>query len=136
MAEASAKFWSVQIVTAPGDGVEPAALLTVGAAEVGANFHRNFAAIASYLRCTACATRLSSQAASASFSSVAPLQYLFNVPEGFSRLALEHKCRPRGSLRSLFGLSLQPSATVGLPKQPCGYFEDLHALASMHPSNA
>lgn len=35
-------------------------------------------------------------------SYVAPSQYLFNVPEGFSRLALEHRERPGAGLRAVF----------------------------------
>ncbi|KAK9814930.1 hypothetical protein WJX73_002299 [Symbiochloris irregularis] len=41
-------------------------------------------------------------------------QYLFNVPEAFSRLALEHKCRPKGSLRAVFALGAGTAATGGL----------------------
>lgn len=53
----------VQLITAPGDGISPALLLTVGHRLKG--------------------------------------QYLFNVPEGFSRLVLEHKIRPTLNLRAV-----------------------------------
>lgn len=49
------------LITAPGDGVGPAVLLSLPGA--GA-------------------------------ASGASAQYLFNVPEGFARLVLEHKVRP------------------------------------------
>ncbi len=41
------------------------------------------------------------------------MQYLFNATEGFSRLVLEHKCRPF----AIFEQSLQPTAdTLGKPQ--------------------
>ena len=52
------------LITAPGDGLGPAILLTLG-------------------------TRLKAQ-------------YLFNIPEGFSRFVLEHKIRPGLGLRAAF----------------------------------
>lgn len=55
-----------QLITAPGDGVAPAILLSLpggGGSGGGA-------------------------------LGPPPAQYLFNVPEGFSRLVLEHKLRP------------------------------------------
>jgi ribonuclease Z len=56
----------VQLITAPGDGVAPAVLLSLPSGG-GSN------------------------------GALAPAaQYLFNVPEGFSRLVLEHKLRPGG----------------------------------------
>ena len=57
------------VVTAPGDGVAPALLLSLPGGGSGA-----------------------SGGGSAAMGQAA--QYLFNVPEGFSRLALEHKLRP------------------------------------------
>lgn len=57
------------LVTAPGDGVAPAVLLSLPAANA---------------------------AASAAGGGPPPAQYLFNVPEGFSRLVLEHRLRPGG----------------------------------------
>eukprot|EP01018_Ginkgo_biloba_P007858 Gb_33261 [translate_table: standard] len=41
-------------------------------------------------------------------------QYLFNVPEGFSRLVLEHKLRPSARLASVFLTSLRPQCAGGL----------------------
>ncbi|GLJ12775.1 hypothetical protein SUGI_0197490 [Cryptomeria japonica] len=41
-------------------------------------------------------------------------QYLFNVPEGFSRLVLEHKIRPSARLASVFLTSLRPHCAGGL----------------------
>lgn len=35
------------------------------------------------------------------------LQVQFNVPEGFSRLALEHKCRPGSKLKAVCTTRLQ-----------------------------
>jgi hypothetical protein len=63
---------TAQLVTAPGDGVAPAVLLTLGQRLKG--------------------------------------QYLFNVPEGFSRLVLEHKVRPNLNLRAVF--ATEPAALV------------------------
>ncbi|KAG7670989.1 hypothetical protein Ndes2526A_g01222 [Nannochloris sp. 'desiccata'] len=65
----------VDLITAPGDGLGPAVLLSLG-------------------------TRMKAQ-------------YLFNVPEGFSRFALEHKLRPGLGLRSVFCPDLL--ASTGLP---------------------
>ena len=60
------------MITAPGDGVAPAVLLSLPAAAA------------------ATATTATTSAASGQGHA----QYLFNVPEGFSRLVLEHKLRP------------------------------------------
>ncbi|GIL54053.1 hypothetical protein Vafri_9612 [Volvox africanus] len=43
-----------------------------------------------------------------------PIQYLLNVPEGFSRLVLEHRCRPGPGLRALFLTDLSQEAQGGL----------------------
>ena len=56
--------WEAKLISAPGDGISPAILLTVGVRLRG--------------------------------------QYLFEVPEGFARLALEHRIRPSGELRAIF----------------------------------
>eukprot|EP00850_Spirogloea_muscicola_P009327 SM000052S17719 [mRNA] locus=s52:317632:322429:+ [translate_table: standard] len=40
-------------------------------------------------------------------------QYLFNAPEGFARLALEHRARPTGRLAALLLTSLRPHAAAG-----------------------
>lgn len=56
------------VVTAPGDGIAPAVLLSLPAS--------------------------GSTAAAAAAARQPPAQYLFNVPEGFARLVLEHKLRP------------------------------------------
>jgi len=42
-----------------------------------------------------------------------PPQYLVNVPEGYARLALEHRARPDGRLRAVLATGLAPSALVG-----------------------
>ena len=42
-----------------------------------------------------------------------PPQYLVNVPEGYARLALEHRVRPDGRLRAVLATGLSPSALVG-----------------------
>ncbi|KAL3150885.1 hypothetical protein ABBQ32_000635 [Trebouxia sp. C0010 RCD-2024] len=39
-------------------------------------------------------------------------QYLFNVPEGFARLVLEHKVRPSQNLRAAFVTQLAPQTVV------------------------
>lgn len=54
------------LISAPGDGVGPAVLLSLPSAG----------------------------AASGPATSGTLAQYLFNVPEGFARLVLEHKIRP------------------------------------------
>ena len=43
------------------------------------------------------------------------LQYLFNAPEGFARLVLEHKVRPSQNLRAAFVTQLSPHTTVATP---------------------
>ncbi|GAB4817494.1 hypothetical protein N2152v2_004540 [Parachlorella kessleri] len=63
------------LVTAPGDGVSPSLLLTLGQRLKG--------------------------------------QYVFNVPEGFARLVLEHKVRPTANLRAAFATDLQSLAGFG-----------------------
>ncbi len=40
------------------------------------------------------------------------MQYLFNAPEGFARVVLEHKVRPSQHLRAAFLTQLQPHAAV------------------------
>lgn len=40
------------------------------------------------------------------------LQYLFNAPEGFARLVLEHKVRPSQNLRAAFVTQLAPQTMV------------------------
>jgi hypothetical protein len=42
-------------------------------------------------------------------------QYLINVPEGFARLALEHKLRPSARLSCVFLTSLLPQSAVSFP---------------------
>ena len=44
-------------------------------------------------------------------------EYLVNVPDGFSRLVLEHKVRPSASLAAVFLTSLRPEATVSNYRQ-------------------
>ena len=62
-----------QLITAPGDGLAPSLLLTLGRRPGGPG----------------------------------GAQYLFNVPEGFSRFVLEHKVRPTAGLRAAFVTDLQ-----------------------------
>ncbi|KAK9822566.1 hypothetical protein WJX74_005522 [Apatococcus lobatus] len=40
-------------------------------------------------------------------------EYLFNAPEGFPRLVLEHKCRPSARLRAVFATSCQQQSLGG-----------------------
>ena len=40
------------------------------------------------------------------------LQYLFNAPEGFPRLVLEHKCRPSAKLQAVFATTCQQQSLV------------------------
>ena len=40
------------------------------------------------------------------------VQYLVNAPEGFARLALEHRVRPDGSLRAVLATGLSSHALV------------------------
>lgn len=54
----------------------------------------------------------SSAAARQQLTSGYRLQYLFNAPEGFARLVLEHKLRPSQHLRAAFLTQLQPHAAV------------------------
>lgn len=42
-------------------------------------------------------------------------QYLVGAPEGFARLALEHKIRPSSALKAVFLPSLRPEAAGGVP---------------------
>ena len=41
------------------------------------------------------------------------MQYLFNAPEGFSRLALEHKLRPSARLQAVCALRLRALVRLG-----------------------
>lgn len=65
----------IDVITAPGDGLNPAFLIHV--------------------------------------HGIVKSQYLFNVPEGFSRFVLEHRLRPGLGLRGVFVTSL--SQALGLP---------------------
>ncbi|PRW45195.1 zinc phosphodiesterase ELAC 2-like isoform X2 [Chlorella sorokiniana] len=87
----TAKPHSMQahVVTAAGDGVAPAVLLSLPASG----------------GLTAAA------AAAAAAARQPPAQYLFNVPEGFARLVLEHKLRPGAGLRAAF--APEPAALSG-----------------------
>ncbi len=55
------------------------------------------------------------------------MQYLFNAPEGYARLVLEHKTRPSAKLRALF--AVQPQALVR--RHPCRTRLSLNDSASM-----
>ena len=46
-------------------------------------------------------------------SSLSAVQYLFNAPDGFSRLALEHKLRPSARLQAVCALRLQALVRLG-----------------------
>ena len=56
-------------------------------------------------------------------------QYLFNAPEGFSRLVLEHKIRPTAALKAVF--SLKPWALVS-QLNVCHTLHDLLAAATTY----
>ena len=62
------------LITAPGVGVAPAVLLSLPVVAVGGGVCGG--------------------------GGRPPLQYLFNAPEGLSRLVLEHKLRPGAWLRA------------------------------------
>ena len=44
-------------------------------------------------------------------------QYLFDIPAGFSRLVLEHQCRPGLGLRAAFLSGAHDRAVVRLPSR-------------------
>ena len=56
-------------------------------------------------------------------------QYLFNAPEGFSRLVLEHKIRPTAALKAV--ISLKPCALVS-QLNACHTRHDLLAAATTY----
>jgi len=56
--------------------------------------------------------KLVEQAAQLSVSLSPHTQYLFNVPEGFARLVLEHRVRPGMGLRAVLATSTHVSAVV------------------------
>lgn len=64
------RMQQAHLITAPGDGIGPAVLLSLGASSGGGG------------------------GSGRPGSQPPPPQYLFNVPEGFARLVLEHKLRP------------------------------------------
>ena len=77
------------------------------------------ALFAKRLRCTAigCSYRpvsvlLTAASTTTGFQCCVELQYLFNVPEGFARLVLEHKVRPSHNLRAGFVTQLLPHTAV------------------------
>lgn len=69
------------MLTAPGDGVAPAVLLTLSGGGASGGPH----------------------------SALQKAQYLFGAPEGISRLALEHQVRPGLHLRALFAADVRQS---------------------------
>ncbi|KAK9829441.1 hypothetical protein WJX72_005893 [[Myrmecia] bisecta] len=68
--------FAVSLFGAPGDGIAPAVLLSIGGKK-------------------------------------GP-QYLFNVPDGFSRLVLEHRVRPGSHIMAVFATQVQPLSMGGL----------------------
>lgn len=105
-------MWHLQLLTAPGDGVAPAAVLTVGDDKRGGQVSR-----------WEVESRGRSRNARAPGGTPAPppcrpstplnsLQYLFNAPEGLSRLALEHKARPSARLRAALVTTLATRGAV------------------------
>ncbi|KXZ48095.1 hypothetical protein GPECTOR_30g190 [Gonium pectorale] len=57
-----------------------------------------------------------------------PVQYLVNVPEGFSRLVLEHRCRPGPGLRAALLTDLSQAAQGGLAGLLLRLRQDGHSL--------
>jgi hypothetical protein len=56
-------------------------------------------------------------------------QYLFNAPEGFARLVLEHKVRPGGGLKALFIVDRSISSQVRCRRRATGVAACARALA-------
>ncbi len=73
-----------QLITAPGDGLAPAVLLSLPAA-----------------------------AAAAGAAPRGGAQYLFGAPEGLARFALEHRVRPGPALRAAFVADLREAGGLG-----------------------
>lgn len=103
--------WHAQLIVAEGDGVAPSVLLTVDASEVCACVPT--CCLACWLLRASVSMPLVYCSAPSDLvtrrSTVA--QYIFNVPEGFARLVIEHECRP-STLQAVFALGLQSNATV------------------------
>ncbi|KAL0053601.1 hypothetical protein WJX82_008144 [Trebouxia sp. C0006] len=59
-------------------------------------------------------------------------KYLFNAPEGFARLVLEHKVRPSQHLRAAFLTQLQPHAAGGLAGLIMRLCQDGHKELQVH----
>lgn len=82
------------VLTAPEDGIAPAVLLSLSAGAAAPSNLTGAQQQQHHLR--------------------GP-QYLFNCPEGFARLALEHGARPGPGLRAVLLISLAQPAAVRAP---------------------
>ena len=91
------------VIIAPTDGVSPAVLLTVGGSK-GCQVRVLSAPAASPLPRRLCILQ--------DWTVLLGAQYLFNVPSGFSRLVLEHQCRPALGLRAAFVTGPHDAALV------------------------
>ena len=94
------------VITAPGDGVAPAVLLSLPAAAA------------------ATATTATTSAASGQGQT----QYLFNMPEGFSRLVLEHKLRP-GEIEGRLRYHCSGAGSCSMARLPLDALSTLLLLA-------
>ncbi len=92
---------SIRALAAPADGIAPALLVTVGQGILG---------VRSMVDCLTDCWR--EWRASLLAQILSQAQYLINVPEGLSKLALEHKCRPDASLKAAICLGNPVESTV------------------------
>jgi hypothetical protein len=102
-------MWTLQLLAAPGDGVAPAVLVTVGDERRGGQVRGRRGEEGGHTEPTTCPR----------FFGVSPhslppphSQYLLNTPEGYARLALEHHARPTGRLRAALVTSLAARGVV------------------------
>ncbi len=91
------------VITAPTDGVSPAVLLTVGGSK-GCQVRTSTP--------PCCFPHLAGHCIQQDPTLVPSAQFLFNVPSGFSRLVLEHQCRPGLGLRAAFVTGPHDAALV------------------------
>jgi len=102
---------SFQLICAEADGVGPAALLTLNG-EKGPQVQLLiiiFNTLTLFFIPAGTTNLPKFEKAVLNYSGV---QYLFNVPEGFSRLVLEHKIRPGSKLRCAFATHSPEMAMV------------------------
>lgn len=94
---------SIKALAAPADGIAPALLVSVGQGILGVRSMANGLTLEGCLCTFSLLLQTPPQA-----------QYLINVPEGVSKLALEHKCRPDASLKAAIclGSALESSVRV------------------------